>query len=74
LRAGTVQENKDMKQLTLPTDKSLIYNVLWTVGQGGQGKNANRDSRLRFLGLLAAFATLVAGSSCFARGNSSPPH
>jgi len=39
-----------MKQLTLPTDKSFIYNVLWTIGQGGQGNNVNPDSRSRFLG------------------------
>ena len=39
-----------MKQLTLPTYKSLIYKVLWTMGQGGHGKNVNPDSRLRFPG------------------------
>jgi hypothetical protein len=39
-----------MKQLTLPTDKSLICKALWTIDHGGQGKNANPDSRLRFPG------------------------
>ena len=39
-----------MKQLTLPTYKSFIYKVLWTMGQGGHGKNVNPDSRSRFLG------------------------
>jgi len=34
----------------MSTYKSLIYKVLWAMGQGGQGKNVNPDSRLRFLG------------------------
>ena len=48
--AGRVQENNGMKQLTLSTYKSLIYKVLWTMGQGGQGKNVNSDSHSRYLG------------------------
>ena len=46
--AGRVQENKEMNQLTMPTYKLLIYKVLWTIGQGGHGKNVNPDCRSRF--------------------------
>ena len=37
-----------MNQLTMPTYKLLIYKVLWTIGQGGHGKNVNPDCRSRF--------------------------